>query len=65
MWISMNIDEKGTLWDEYLRMVQNLMKKNTRVRISDNQLNKNFMFKKYVLEHKKVVKKFGRKGKRE
>ena len=25
----------------------------------------NFMFKKYVLEHKKVVKKFGRKGKRE
>ena len=31
----------------------------------DNQRNKIFMFKKYVLEHKKVVKKFGRKGKRE
>ena len=71
-WLKLNlkVDIYVYWWKEYfMRWVfENCSKfdeKNIRVRVFDNQRNKIFMFKKYVLEHKKVVKKFGGKGKRE
>ena len=68
--LNLNVDIYEYRWKGYfMRWVfengSKFDEKNICVRIFDNQIHKIFIFKKYVLEHKKVVKKFGGKGKRE